>query len=183
DGGDTLSMGISLTGNQTIMSKNGTFAMGFFSPSGSHNWYVGIWYAQVSEKEIVWVANRESPIRNIPGVLNLSRDGHLGVYGAEGNCVWSINGTKKVSRGVLLDSGNFFLLGADNRYETVWESFDHPTNTWLPGMKVSKRHKLISWKNSWDPAPGLFSALQDPSGVIQVVLMWNNSVQYWTTGV
>ncbi|KAH9309771.1 hypothetical protein KI387_037682, partial [Taxus chinensis] len=31
--------------------------------------------------------------------------------------------------------------------------------------------------------PGIFSALQDPFGVNNFVLMWNDSVQYWATGV
>ncbi|KAH9323842.1 hypothetical protein KI387_018481, partial [Taxus chinensis] len=176
DGGHTLPLGVSLTGNQTIMSKNGMFAMGFFSPRGTHNWYVGIWYAQVSQQIIVWVANRASPVRNMAGVLNLSRGGrHLRVCEAAGGNL--------VSRGVLLDSGNFVLLGRHNRSETVWESFDHPTHAWLPGMKIAKRHKFISWKNSLDPAPGVFSVRLDPSGLKQFVFEWNDSVQYCASGV
>ncbi|GLJ15660.1 hypothetical protein SUGI_0257600 [Cryptomeria japonica] len=41
EAGDTLLLGASLTGNQTIISKNGTFELGFFTPNGS-NWYIGI---------------------------------------------------------------------------------------------------------------------------------------------
>ncbi|XP_059073442.1 G-type lectin S-receptor-like serine/threonine-protein kinase SD2-2 [Cryptomeria japonica] len=56
EAGDTLLLGASLTGNQTIISKNGTFELGFFTPNGS-NWYIGIWYAQIPQKTYVWVAN------------------------------------------------------------------------------------------------------------------------------
>ncbi|KAH9297194.1 hypothetical protein KI387_028876, partial [Taxus chinensis] len=42
EGGDTLFLGASLTGNQTIISKNGTFELGFFSPNETNNWYIGI---------------------------------------------------------------------------------------------------------------------------------------------
>ncbi|XP_059078255.1 G-type lectin S-receptor-like serine/threonine-protein kinase SD2-2 [Cryptomeria japonica] len=75
DGGDSLSLGASLRGKQTITSKNGTFALGFFNPNGTNNWYVGIWYAQIPDKTIVWVANRETPITDMPGVFTLSSTG------------------------------------------------------------------------------------------------------------
>ncbi|GLJ15636.1 hypothetical protein SUGI_0257200 [Cryptomeria japonica] len=80
---DTLSLGASLTGNQTIISKNGTFELGFFSPNGS-KWYIGIWYAKIPEKTYVWVANRETPARNRSGVMKLSREGNLVLFDAEG---------------------------------------------------------------------------------------------------
>ncbi|GLJ21872.1 hypothetical protein SUGI_0409040 [Cryptomeria japonica] len=59
--GDTLSLGDSLTGNQTIISKNGTFEMGFFNPDGTDNWYIGIWYGKEAERTIVWVAKGIDP--------------------------------------------------------------------------------------------------------------------------
>ncbi|GLJ51056.1 hypothetical protein SUGI_1086930 [Cryptomeria japonica] len=75
DIGDTLLPGDSLTGNQTIVSKNGSFALGFFSPRVTDNWYIGIWYAQISPKVIVWVAKRDNPVRHMPGVLKFSSKG------------------------------------------------------------------------------------------------------------
>ncbi|PIN00369.1 Serine/threonine protein kinase [Handroanthus impetiginosus] len=57
----------------------------------------------------------------------------------------------------------------------------------MPGAKLGydKRTKkgrfLTSWKNSEDPAPGLFSVEFDPNGT-QYVMMWNRSKQYWTSG-
>ncbi|GLJ33020.1 hypothetical protein SUGI_0664820 [Cryptomeria japonica] len=74
--GDTLSLGGFLREKQTIISKNGTFELGFFSPNGTNNWYVDIWYAHISVKTIVWVANRETPIRDMPGVFTLSSTGY-----------------------------------------------------------------------------------------------------------
>ncbi|GLJ57939.1 hypothetical protein SUGI_1392440 [Cryptomeria japonica] len=181
EAGDTLSLGASLAGNQTIFSKNGTFELGFFSPNGS-NWYIGIWYAKIPEKTIVWVANRETPARNRSGVLKLSREGNLVLFDTEGASIWSVNMSKKASRAVILDSGNFLMLSGNNKSETVWQSFDNPLNAVLPGMRFGGQQKLVSWKNSLDPAPGLFSLHVDPSGAKQFVVTWNNSVQYWETG-
>ncbi|GLJ15329.1 hypothetical protein SUGI_0251390 [Cryptomeria japonica] len=181
EAGDTLSLGASLTENQTIISKNGTFELGFFSPNGS-NWYVGIWYAQIPEKTYVWVANRETTARNRSGVLKLSSEGDLVLFDAQSVSIWSVNATNKASRAVILDSGNFLILSNGNKSETVWQSFDNPVDTLLPGMRFGGQQKLVSWKNSLDPSPGLFSLHKDPSGAKQLVLTWNNSVQYWETG-
>ncbi|KAH9289832.1 hypothetical protein KI387_033949, partial [Taxus chinensis] len=73
-GRDVLPLGAALAGNQTIVSRNGTFELGFFNLNGTNNWYIGIWYAQISKKTIIWMANRETPIKNTP---ELSTDGYL----------------------------------------------------------------------------------------------------------
>ncbi|GLJ33021.1 hypothetical protein SUGI_0664840 [Cryptomeria japonica] len=105
--GDTLSLGDFLREKQTIISKNGTFELGFFSPNGTNNWYLGIWYAHISVKTIVWVANRETPIRDMPGVFTLSSTGYLTVSDLQGKVMWSSNNTQqtKASRASILDTG------------------------------------------------------------------------------
>ncbi|GLJ32910.1 hypothetical protein SUGI_0662930 [Cryptomeria japonica] len=182
--GDALSLDTSITGNQTLISKNGTFELGFFNPKGTNNWYIGIWYAHMTEKTFVWVANRETPSRNGSGVLKLSKGGHLELFDAEGASLWFANISNKASRAVILDSGNFLILSDDNKSQTIWQSFDYPVDTWLPGMRYGGRQKLVCWRSSLDPAPGLFShhVDSDTSGSRQYVLTWNNSVQYWASG-
>ncbi|XP_059068796.1 G-type lectin S-receptor-like serine/threonine-protein kinase At2g19130 [Cryptomeria japonica] len=183
DGGDTLLLGASLSGNQTLISKNGTFALGFFSPRGTENWYIGIWYVPISQKAIVWVANRENPVRNKPYILKFSRDGHLRLFDKKGRLVWSIDTDQKGSRAVIMDSGNFIMLETHNDSAVVWESFAHPTDTWLPGMKMWKGMKLTSWKSSSDPATGLFSYGMDMSpGKTQMMLFYNNTIPYLSSG-
>ncbi|GLJ51303.1 hypothetical protein SUGI_1091040 [Cryptomeria japonica] len=183
DGGDTLLLGDSLTGNQTITSKNRTFTLGFFSPGGTNKWYIGIWYAPLSQKAFVWVANRENPIRSMPGVLKFARDGHLNLFDGNGLSVWSTDASPKGSRALIMDSGNFILLDAHNQTQIVWESFAHPGNTWLPGMKMWKGMKLTSWKSSVDPAVGLFSLEMDKSpGETEMKLVYNKSVVYSSGG-
>eukprot|EP01018_Ginkgo_biloba_P011674 Gb_40120 [translate_table: standard] len=180
---DTLYLGGSLTGNQTIISKNGTFQLGFVSPKGSTKWYIGIWYAHISEQTIVWVANRETPLENTAGAFNLTQDGNLALFDAEGGSVWSSDATKKASRAVIMDSGNLVMMSGENTSESVWQSFDHPGDTWLPGMKIGMQQNLTCWKSSLDPSPGLFSVQMDPTGASQFVLTWKKSVQYWESGL
>ncbi|GLJ16650.1 hypothetical protein SUGI_0285780, partial [Cryptomeria japonica] len=184
-GGDALSLGVSLREKQTIISKNGTFELGFFNPNGTSNWYVGIWHAQISEKTVVWVANRETPIKDMPGVLTLSTSGYLTVSDLQGKVFWSSNITQqaKASKASILDTGNFVLVGSQNTSETVWESFANPTDHLLPTMKFWKGLKLNSWKSSVDPAPGLFFHLMDPSpGKNNFLLQYRNSVSYYNLG-
>ncbi|XP_028066994.1 G-type lectin S-receptor-like serine/threonine-protein kinase At4g27290 [Camellia sinensis] len=60
-----------------------------------------------------------------------------------------------------MESGNFVVKDANDTSEHfLWQSFDYPCNTLLPGMKLGKnfvkgleRH-LSSWKSSDDPTPG-----------------------------
>ncbi|XP_059068808.1 G-type lectin S-receptor-like serine/threonine-protein kinase At2g19130 [Cryptomeria japonica] len=182
-GGDTLLVGSSLSGNQTLISRNGTFAFGFFNPSGTNNWYIAIWYAPTSQKAIVWVANRDNPVTNMPGVLKFSRGGHLTLLDRKGRSVWSSDNGQKGSRAVITDSGNFIVLDAHNESAIVWESFAHPTDTLLADAKLWKGMTLTSWKSSSDPASGPFSFRMDVSpGKTELMMLFNNTVPYWSSG-
>ncbi|RHN75630.1 putative protein kinase RLK-Pelle-SD-2b family [Medicago truncatula] len=67
-------------------------------------------------------------------------------------------------------------------------SFDHPTDTFLPGGKIKLDEKtkqpqyLTSWKNWQDPSTGLFSLELDPKGTNSYLIRWNKSEEYWTSG-
>lgn len=180
--GDSLPLGASLTGNQTLISKNGTFALGFFNPDGTNNWYLAIWYAKISQMTTVWVANRETPVKQMPGILKLTRDGHLSLFDSDGRSVWSTDNELKASRALILESGNFVVVG-HNKSEIIWESFGHPGDTWLPEMFHWKGLKLTSWRSSVDPAPGSFSFGMDPSpGKTEYILVYNKTVPFWSSG-
>ncbi|KAI3955912.1 hypothetical protein MKW98_006272, partial [Papaver atlanticum] len=69
------------------------------------------------------------------------------------------------------------------------QSFDHPTDTWLPGGKLGlnkntrETQSLTSWRSLEDPAAGIFSLHLDPSGLTsQYIIKYNKSVQVWTSG-
>ncbi|KAB5556144.1 hypothetical protein DKX38_007053 [Salix brachista] len=89
---------------------------------------------------------------------------------------------------VIRDDGNFVIRDGSNPSTIYWQSFDYPTDTWLPGAKLGiNKHtgqlqRLISWKNSEDPAPGMFSIGIDPNGNRQFFIEWNRPHRYWSTG-
>ncbi|KAJ6827367.1 uncharacterized protein M6B38_368500 [Iris pallida] len=188
----TISPGQSLTVNQTIVSEGGTFELGYFTQGSSRKYYIGIWYKKISVRTVVWVANRDEPISDVAASeLKISTDGNL-VLNQAGTQVWSSNITSPASgstvAAVLLDTGNFVLVNASDSSSVLWESFDHPTDTWLPGQRLrlsritGEPQLLVSWKSLEDPSSGLFAEGLDPNGTAQFVL-WRNGTKYWSTGL
>lgn len=191
---DRITARNSLSGKQTIVSSGGFFELGFFNTSGnSSKNYIGIWYKKVSLQTVVWVANRETPISDTLNSELKILNGNLVLTNEAKSPVWSTNLTNPISanllEAVLDDSGNLSLResGPNNSTRVLWQSFDYPGNTWLPGGKISFNKKngtgqhLTSWKNGDDPAPGLFSLELEPKGK-QYIIKWNGTQQYWTSG-
>nr|XP_025886296.1 G-type lectin S-receptor-like serine/threonine-protein kinase At4g27290 [Solanum lycopersicum] len=167
---------------ETIVSSGGTFELGFFNPSGSSNRYIGIWYKQILPymQTIVWVANRETPLTNTSSViLKVTEPGILALLNDKNEIKWSTNTSRSVRNpvAVLLDSGNLVVKEAndDNPENFLWQSFNYPTDTHLPGMKIGKNFKtghevyLSAWKSDNDPAPGEFTRSIDPTGYPQIL--------------
>ncbi|KAL5977530.1 hypothetical protein ACLOJK_021877, partial [Asimina triloba] len=190
---DTLSLGQSLSGSQTLISNDGRFELGFFSPGLSRNYYMGIWFKKVPEQTVVWVANRETPLPDASSQLKISeQDGNLVLVNRINIPAWSSNSATKISNrtmAVLLDSGNLVLSDSSNSSIVIWQSFDYPTDTWLPGAKFGLnkitrlRQHLIAWKNSEDPAPGAYSIQIEADGTSRYFMLWNESRRYWSSGV
>jgi len=83
---DSLTAGQSLLDGQTLVSAQGIFTLGFF-PNGD-NTYLGIWYNNMKPRTVVWVANRDAPIKGGNGSLTLSTNS-LDLLDRRGNIVWS----------------------------------------------------------------------------------------------
>ena len=191
-GADTISANQPLSGDQTISSNGGNFELGFFTPgkSSRSNYYIGMWYKKVSLRTIVWVANRETPVSDrSSSVLRIS-DGNLVLFNESQIPIWSTNLSSTSSgplEAVLQDDGNFVLRDGSDNSSKLWQSFDNPTDTWLPGAKMAYNNRtkqnmrLISWRNSEDPAPGLFS-LELQQNTSSYIILWNKSVPYWNSG-
>ncbi|KAL6838673.1 hypothetical protein ACP4OV_031387 [Aristida adscensionis] len=82
--------------------------------------------------QVVWVANRGRPVQE-NATLSLTAAGGLVLRDADGSHVWSADTSgKAVARMEVDKSGNLLLL--DDKNETVWQSFDHPTDCLLPGQ-------------------------------------------------
>ncbi|KAM3305101.1 hypothetical protein P3S67_011967 [Capsicum chacoense] len=188
---DLITTNQSIIDGETIVSSDGTFELGFFSPSGSSNRYIGIWYKQILRyvQTVVWVANREKPLTNTSSVqLKVNAPGILALLNEKNESIWSTNTSRSVQNpvAVLLDSGNLVVKDANdnNPEDFLWQSFHFPTDTHLPDMKLGKNFKtghelyLHSWKNDNDPAPGKFTRIIDPTGYPQDLTKSGTNVLY-----
>ncbi|XP_058197188.1 receptor-like serine/threonine-protein kinase SD1-8 [Rhododendron vialii] len=191
---DTITPTQPLTSNQTIVSAAAAFELGFFSPNNSDYWYLGIWYNQIPTKTIVWVANRDNPLTNSSSAtLKINQDGNLVLadYSSQQNPIWSTNFKAASSNTVaqLLDDGNLVVRieNDDDPANYLYQSFDHPTDTLLPGMKLGWDSKtglnrmLTSWKGTDDPSTGAYSFEMDVSGLPGIYL-WNGKVIDYRSG-
>ncbi|KAF8015802.1 hypothetical protein BT93_H1367 [Corymbia citriodora subsp. variegata] len=188
---DILNQSNIIKDGNLLVSSGKRFALGFFSPGNSSHRYVGIWYYQVSEQTVVWVANRERPISGTTGALSIDSDGNLVIHEKNGSFpVWSTKVSSRLSNysttAQLMDSGNLVLV-QDFSKTVIWQSFDYPTDTLLPLMKLGLDLKtglnrfLTSWKSLEDPTPGNYSYRIDPTGYAQLFL-YKDRDPYWRSG-
>ncbi|TXG67195.1 hypothetical protein EZV62_008470 [Acer yangbiense] len=151
---------------ETLVSSPEIFELGFFSPGNSTKRYLGIWYKK-SPETVVWVANRNNPINDRQGVLTIINYGNLVLLNKTKSIIWSSNTSIKVENPVaqLLDSGNLVLKDnfSTGSESYLWQSFDYPSDTLLPGMKLGwdlktgEERYLTSWKSPDDPSYGYFT--------------------------
>ncbi|KAF8396339.1 hypothetical protein HHK36_017955 [Tetracentron sinense] len=186
---DTITTTQPLTDAEILVSEGENFELGFFSPGSSRDRYVGIWYNKVSEQTVVWVANRENPIKDSSTLLMINAYGNLVIVNKnQSNLLWSTNLTLSTNDSIakLSNSGNLVLL-EKNTKTVLWQSFDYPTHIYLPGMKLGVNRKtgqnwlLTSWKSANDPARGNYSCVLDPRGSPQFFL-YRGSARYSRSG-
>lgn len=181
---DTLNPGENITVNSTLVSISETYELGFFSPAESTRRYLGIWYYNKEPQTVVWVANRDNHVQDSTASFHIAEDGNLKVSSdTSGKSYWSsgLRESSSSNRTVNLnDSGNLVLQDTHTG-KILWQSFDHPTDTFLPFMKMDRNIKLISWRNISDPAPGNFTFQLDPTGDGYIISK-NPDRPYWKAG-
>ncbi|KAM3683588.1 hypothetical protein ACJW31_12G159600 [Castanea mollissima] len=192
---DTITPDQPLKDGQLLLSNQKTFALGFFRPGNSRHRYVGIWYNQITEQTVVWVANRDTPLNDTSGVLSINGKGNLVLHTQNQTTpIWSTNVSFSVSStnnsmAKLSDMGNLVLVQQDSQRVT-WQSFDYPTNTMLPFMKLGLDRRtglnrfLTSWKSKDDPGIGNYSFQIVTAGYPQAYLYMGRTILYragsWT---
>ncbi|KAK9092235.1 hypothetical protein Syun_027146 [Stephania yunnanensis] len=193
---DSITHNEYLRDGDTLVSNGGIYALGFFSPGKSQKRYIGVWYNQIPEQTVVWVANRDNPIHDSSqGIVKIVERGNLAIFsGSSSNPVWSTNvsipNSKKINSSSLfyklLDTGNLVLCD-ENKGEFLWQSFDFPTDTHLPGMKIGWNLKsgtswsMTSWKSYDDPSTGDYTFGMSRIGSQELVIK-KGSQKIWRSG-
>nr|KAJ0190655.1 hypothetical protein LSAT_V11C800396870 [Lactuca sativa] len=181
---DSVSANQPIKDGNTIVSYGETYELGFFSPGKSKNRYLGIWYKKISPCTVVWVANRHTPNTDASGVFEVTTDRilliHSGISIGNRSVIWSSNSTILSVNPVaqLLDTGNLVVWDeSSNKENPIWQSFDYPGDTFLPGMKFGKdlitgrERYLTSWKSPDDPSVGEYKLWLDTNGYPQIFVV------------
>ncbi|XVE95673.1 hypothetical protein REPUB_Repub02eG0118900 [Reevesia pubescens] len=175
-----ISLGFSLspTSNSHWLSESGQFAFGFY-PYGN-GFSVGIWFENIQQKTVVWTANRDEPPFPSDATLLLSPEGRLVVQQRQGRETIIANATF-ASSASMLNSGNFVLF--DSSSEIIWQTFDSPTDTILPGQRLLPGHRLVSDVSEANHTRGKFQLFMRRNGNLGQYPL--NSVErkdaYWNT--
>jgi hypothetical protein len=189
---DVLNKGVNITDGKTLVSAGGSFTLGFFAPGASTRRYLGVWFSVTNASDAVcWVANRDRPLGDASGVLMVTDTGNLVLLdGSSGQTVWSSNTTGATASPTvqLLESGNLVVRDTSSG-TTVWQSFDHPSNTLLPGMKIGRNlwtgaeWSLVSWRAADDPSPGTYRYMILKNRLMENVMLDSGGNVRYRTGV
>ncbi|KAJ0679604.1 putative protein kinase RLK-Pelle-SD-2b family [Helianthus annuus] len=154
-----------------LRSPNHTYTAAIRNPQpSSPSYYLVIYHSD--SHTIVWAANRNHPI-SVSGQIRLSFTG-ITIHDDTSQTVWStpeLNST--VDSLQLLDSGNLILVDRFNK--TLWQSFDHPTDTIVSGQRFPVGRSLIGNKSPADHSAGDYSfTVTSGDGILQ----WKNLTYY-----
>ncbi|XP_037418626.1 epidermis-specific secreted glycoprotein EP1-like [Triticum dicoccoides] len=113
----------------------------------------GMTFVTAGVPQVVWSANRGSPVRE-GATTELTPEGDLVLRSGPGGAVLWSTGTKgrSVAGARIGSDGNLVLF--DGRNATVWQSFDHPTNALLVGQSLKHGARLTAnvsaadWRDS-----------------------------------
>ncbi|KAI8547010.1 hypothetical protein RHMOL_Rhmol07G0163300 [Rhododendron molle] len=118
-------------------------------------------------------------IDNTTGILKIT---------SGGNIVLNISNQRAVNPTARIeDSGNFVLTDGTTN-QSLWQSFDNPTNTLLPGMKLGfntatgQNWNLTSWISDYVPASGAFTLGWEPTQDSGQLVVYRRGERYWTSG-
>ncbi|KAM7474005.1 hypothetical protein LguiB_021248 [Lonicera macranthoides] len=164
----------------TYENAYSTFVFGFFNNRGTNatkdgSFLVIAWLPLRSNIEpvVLWCANRDNPVRE-NATLHFTADSGLELKDVDGTFVWSTNTSAlPVTRLNISDGANLMLL--DSKDNVIWQSFDYPTDTWLPNQNISSDKGLTSSNSTSNLGTGLFSLTVEEEGPSNSLVAFINS--------
>uniref|UniRef100_A0A5B7CAY4 Receptor-like serine/threonine-protein kinase n=1 Tax=Davidia involucrata TaxID=16924 RepID=A0A5B7CAY4_DAVIN len=177
----SVPLGFEISGfdrSRNWMSENGVFAFGFLEKDGDDvdGFVVGVRYnlGNKAANVPVWTVGGNLRV-SMNSTFRLSMDGRLVLFeNPSGLIVWSSNTSSLgVQKASLLNTGNLVLLGIGDK--VLWESFNNPTNTLLPGQTLHFPQNLRA--PSTKSISSYYNLVIQQSG--QLALVWEHNVTYW----
>ncbi|CAL4952459.1 unnamed protein product [Urochloa decumbens] len=138
---DTILPGDGMSGNQTLVSKNGLFELGFFSWGTGIQRFLGVRFKKMpNATPTFWIRNG-AVITDVSSAALEVSGANLCIKEA-GDILWCSSVAAGVlpppaaAAAVLLDSGNLVVRNQANISQILWQSFDSPGDALLPGGRI-----------------------------------------------
>ncbi|XP_042451428.1 G-type lectin S-receptor-like serine/threonine-protein kinase LECRK1 [Zingiber officinale] len=168
---------------QPCNPNTGDFAFGFF-PADSNRFLLAVWFNSTSPKSVVWSANRNALLAS-GATVNLTADGRISLRDENGTETWTTPGGTNAVAASVLDTGNLVL--ADATGGILWQSFEHPTDTLLPGQVLPANSSLRSQITVTDFSEGRFSLVAQNDGKLVLcplaLPIGNQYPAYWSVNI
>ncbi|XP_020241834.1 G-type lectin S-receptor-like serine/threonine-protein kinase LECRK2 isoform X1 [Asparagus officinalis] len=156
--GETLTP---LTPPTSWLSPSGDFAFGFRPlESDPTQFLLAVFFNKVPNQTVVWTANGGKTTNNQSKAV-FTQDGRLSLRDHAGNEIWNTSVTAATSA-AMLDTGNFMLVSSNS--STLWQTFDNPTDTILPGQVLQEGTSLYARLTDSDYSRGRFELGVQPDG-------------------
>ncbi|CAM8989113.1 unnamed protein product [Rhodiola kirilowii] len=154
------------------------YACGFFCNGSCEKYLFAIFIVQTDSggsifmpgigfPQVVWSPNRNHPV-SLNSTLQLTSDGDLVLKDVDGAISWSTNTSGKSVVGLnMTEIGNLVLFNSKN--ETVWQSFDHPSDALVPGQKLIAGQHLTSSVSETNWTQSVFSLSVSSKGLFAFI--------------
>uniref|UniRef100_A0A0D6QTH7 Receptor-like serine/threonine-protein kinase n=1 Tax=Araucaria cunninghamii TaxID=56994 RepID=A0A0D6QTH7_ARACU len=175
-----------------IMSEDYRFAFGFINVNSTGDFILsvvlGVNFSSSALGTEVWTANRNKMVAE-GAVLKLGSDGDLVLEDSDGTMVWNISTGKTQNKAIAMqETGNLQIYNTTNSSlvssssNLVWQSWDHPTHTLLPGQVLKTGYTLVSNLSASNTSQGSYKLTMEPGGM---VLYYRSKFDepYWSLGL
>ncbi|ONK79721.1 uncharacterized protein A4U43_C01F9380 [Asparagus officinalis] len=178
--GETLTP---LTPPTSWLSPSGDFAFGFRPlESDPTQFLLAVFFNKVPNQTVVWTANG-GKTTNYQSKAVFTQDGGLSLRDHAGNEIWNA-GVNGAASAAMLDTGNLVLSSSSNS-GTLWQTFDNPTDTILPGQTLNQGTSAYAKLTDDNYTQGRFMLkLQDDGNLVLVPRAYPSAFEYeayWST--
>ncbi|KAI4308634.1 hypothetical protein L6164_031690 [Bauhinia variegata] len=154
--------------DDVILSPNGIFTAGFYAV-GENAYCFSIWFTEPKAQNltVVWMANLNQPVNGRLSTLSIDETGNLILTDARQFKIWTTDtSSSSLLKLVLNNNGNLVLH--EKQGTVLWQSFDHPINTLLPGQVLPKDASLVSSRSETNHSSGFYKLFFDDFNVLRL---------------
>ncbi|GLJ06360.1 hypothetical protein SUGI_0037120 [Cryptomeria japonica] len=174
-----------------IMSEDYRFGFGFINANSSGDFILSIVLGvNITSSDLgteIWTANRQRTVAE-DAVLSLGSSGDIVLEDTDGTVAWNISTGKTQNKAIAMQiSGNLQIYNTTNSSlfsssSLVWQSWDHPTHTLLPGQELKTGNTLVSNYSATSASQGSYKLVMEPGGM---VLYYKSKFYepYWSLGL